>query len=73
MISKEDANTIKEMSARATRMAESALSATSDRDYIIREAYLEGATVMELTKLTGLTRQRIYQIKAARKTVTPST
>lgn len=45
------------------RKVASEKAATKRRDEAIREALAEGVSGTELSKATGLTRQRIYQIK----------
>ena len=55
-MSAEDSEYIRKVVADAKEAAE-------DRDAVIRDAFVNGAGATELTRLTGLSRARIYQIK----------
>ena len=67
MLSDENAKIVTEYAKKVTILTEKLSKATAERDGIIRDALLGDAMPTELSRLTGISRMRIYQIRDRRR------
>ena len=67
MLSDENAKIVTEYAKKVTDLTEKLSKATADRDGVIRDALLVEAKPTELSRLTGISRMRIYQIRDRRR------
>ena len=67
MLSDENARIVTEYAKKVTDLTEKLSKATADRDGVIRDALLVEAKPTELSRLTGISRMRIYQIRDRRR------
>ena len=67
MLSDENAKIVTEYAKKVTDLTKKLSKATAERDGVIRDALLGAAKPTELSRLTGISRMRIYQIRDRRR------